>query len=115
MVAQLTRPICEDCPMFNAYEGDSRSRGWCRTFDNPARGYHEMTQDCRNNLIEVVITLRSYAGSVEEQWSFFMDEKQITHNAIVELFGKYAPSFPDFYLYYWSVPSCNFASKPCSK
>ncbi len=107
-------PSCEDCPLFDAFENDPRSRGLCGLFDKVTRGYHEQTQDCRNHLTEVVVTLWSHEvaiahdGAIEpktvEQWTFFMPEGDINHDAVLKQWEKYTDNFPKLYLYSWFVP-----------
>ncbi len=116
MIAQTACIACEDCPMFEAYEGDTRSRGWCRLFDKSARGFHEMAQDCRNNLDEVTVILHSRAvdrdpdlGTIQprftEQLTIFLPHDEISHQAVVTVLKSYGDRFKDFDLIDWIWPN----------
>ena len=43
--ATIERPTCASCPYFHDF-GESIGRGWCATFDQMARSYHERTGAC---------------------------------------------------------------------
>ena len=43
--ATIERPTCASCPYFQ-YFGESKGRGWCASFDQMARSYHERTGAC---------------------------------------------------------------------
>ncbi|GAC1458941.1 MAG: hypothetical protein NVS2B14_01240 [Chamaesiphon sp.] len=40
--------LCFQCPYFQAFDDDDRTRGLCHLFDTVSRGHHEQTQDCIN-------------------------------------------------------------------
>ena len=109
-------PACEDCPMFNAYPGDTRSRGLCKLFDKVTRGYHEMTDDCRNSMDEVTIILHSTSVQVDpedgvmepkrvEELTVFLPHDEVCHQLVVQTFKQYANNFPDFFLFDWIWPN----------
>ena len=109
-------PACEDCPMFNAYPDDTRSRGLCKLFDKVTRGYHEMTNDCRNNMDEVTIILHSTwtevdpeDGTIEpksvEELTVFLPHNDVSHELVLQTFRQYADNFSGFSLFEWIWPN----------
>lgn len=105
-------PVCEDCPMFSAFDSDTRSRGLCKLFDKVVRGYHEMAQDCRNNMDEIILILHSNAIESDpdngligpkriEELSVFLPHDDVNQRSIVDTWEQYAPQFEGFYLFDW--------------
>ena len=112
---QVLEPVqpcatCANCPMFKAYEGDTRSRGTCTLFDRVTRSHWPQTQDCRNGLQEVVLHLYSeeqeqdpdfghFEPVQEIQLSLFLSE--ITKQAVKKAFQTYQDMYQGFYLAYY--------------
>jgi hypothetical protein len=123
MIEQTTIdcPMCADCPMFEAFEGDTRRRGLCKLFDKVARGYHPMTSDCENQLDEVEVVLYSHeidtddAGNLIpasiEILSIFLPHGEVNRENILKQFQRYADQFREYYLADWqwfNDPNCEF-------
>ena len=47
--AAIERPTCASCPYFQNF-GESIGRGWCYSFDQMARSYHERTGACNQKI-----------------------------------------------------------------
>ena len=47
--AAIERPTCASCPYFQNF-GESKGRGWCYSFDQMARSYHERTGACEQKI-----------------------------------------------------------------
>ena len=120
MIPQQISPACEDCPMFNAYEGDTRSRGTCTLFDKVTRGYHEMTDDCRNSMDEVVVTLHTHEQEIDaedgtsspkgiETVSIFLPHDDVNQTSILQVFKQYQHQFVGYLLadWYWANNPCH--------
>ena len=112
MISQANCPTCEQCPMFNAYSGETR--GTCTLFDRVTRSHWPQTQDCRNGLQEVVLHLYSqeeeqdpdfghFEPVQEIQLSLFLSE--ITKQAVKKAFQTYQDMYQGFYLAYYH-PCC---------
>ncbi len=124
MISQTisTRPSCEDCPLFHAYEGDTKSRGNCGLFDKVTRGYWEMTQDCQNNLDEVIVTLHTQEQEIDPEdgtpnprdvqtLSIFLPHDDVNLSSILDTLKQYQEDFVGYILadWYWANnPECEF-------
>ena len=106
--------------MFNAYEGDTRSRGTCTLFDKVTRSHHEMTDDCRNSMDEVVVTLHTHEqendaedGTLSpkgiETVSIFLPHDDVNETSILQVFKQYKHQFVGYLLadWYWANNPCH--------
>lgn len=106
--------------MFNAYEGDTRSRGTCTLFDKVTRSHHEMTDDCRNSMDEVVVTLHTHEQEIDaedgtlspkgiETVSIFLPHDDVNQTSILQALKQYREQFVGYFLadWYWANNPCH--------